>query len=96
MSRPVEHRRSPFQACPIEEGLDRRRQSRLEKGLGMATSGRIVSAVVLLLVATFRVYQAIAARESGARLAYWLIDRVVGRACVVGASWLFWPKAPRY
>jgi hypothetical protein len=62
----------------------------------MATSGRIVSAVVLLLVATFCVYQAIAAQESGAQLAYWLIDGVVGLACVVGASWLLWPKRLRY
>jgi hypothetical protein len=62
----------------------------------MGTSlGRIACAVLLLLAAGFCAIQAVAAGEQPeARSAYWVIDGIVGLACLSGASWLLWRKRP--
>jgi len=59
----------------------------------MRPAVRIVIAALLLIVAAFCVYQAIAAGEMPeAQRAFWLIDGIVGLASVWGACWLLWPR----
>ena len=61
----------------------------------MPIFGRVVFAVVLLLVAAGCVFQAVAAGEfPAARGAYVLIDGVVGLASLFGAGWLLGPRRP--
>ena len=58
----------------------------------MPTFARVVLGV-LLLVAAFCVFPAVAAGERPeAQWAYLLIDGAVGLASVAGACWLLWPR----
>jgi hypothetical protein len=59
----------------------------------MPTFVRMFLAVLLLLVAAFCVYQAIAAGEfPESRGTYWLIDGMIGLASLSGVCWLLWPN----
>ncbi len=57
----------------------------------LPTSVRRILAVLLLLVAAFCVYQAVAAGEfPESRRIYWLIDGTIGLASLSGACRLLW------
>jgi hypothetical protein len=80
-------------STPRDLGPEWQERGIVRAGGEMKPAFRIILAVLLLFVAAFCVFQAVAAGEMPEmQRSYWLIDGIAGLASVSTACWLLWPR----